>query len=402
MKMRPGRNIFRFLVVMTSACFAPRAGVADDTRSFHAGFISDATLDQGSTNVAGPNAWVEARYPFKLGPIEGSARSKYETAAEGLVLDGSFVQVPFGDWVAGVGLKDQHWSLSPNTSLIFSNNARPLPAIYLSKRDRSPFKTPLLSWIGPWEADFFFGYNEKGNGFRDANMLGARIVIEPVDNLEFEAVWTTQFFPDDADFLKIFGDETNAGISPDANGMAGFGLAYAWGANRIYSQAIGEDAAGLGPSCYMYLAGYSRQTTIGTVPSDLNFEVVDTRISETPNGFCGPGTAYRNGTHPYVQNGVVMGAPIDSEGVSVSVRGAHDFPDYDIDWGLGYDVVNDASIANHRLSSRRVEGLNAHLGVGLDYQGVRVASGVHYNGYELDRITIDEGLALSIQVSTSF
>ncbi|PWG16166.1 capsule assembly Wzi family protein [Salibaculum griseiflavum] len=402
MKISERRDIIRFFAVVSVGFFFPKATTADDALTFHAGFISDGILGQGSTYGAGSSVWIDGQYRFELGPVEGGVHAKYETLEETLFYDGSYVQLPFGDWVAGVGLKDRHWSLSPNTSLILSDNAAPLPTIYLTKSDRSPFQSPILAWIGPWEADFFFGYNYKGDSFRDANMLGARVVIEPIKDFELEAVWTTQFFPDDADFRNIFGDETNAGISPDANGMAGFGVAYAWGANRIYAQAIGEDAAGLAPSCFMYLAGFSRQTVIGTVPSNLNFEVVDTRISETPNGWCGPGTAYRNGTHPYVQDGVVMGAPIDSEGVSVSVRGAHDLPDYDIDWSLGYDVVNDASIANHRLSSQRVDGLSAHLGLGFDYHGTRVVSRVHYNGYELDRTAVDEGLVLSIELSKSF
>ena len=402
MKISARRGIITFFAFVSVGGFFPKATAADDALTFHAGFTSGSILEQGSTYGADSSVWVDGQYRFELGPVEGRVRAKYEIPEGTLFYDGSYVQFPFGDWVAGVGVKDRHWSLSPNTSLILSDNASPVPAIYLTKTDRSAFKAPILSWIGPWEADLFLGYNDKGGNFRDANMLGARVVVEPIKDLEIEAVWTTQFFPDDADLRNIFGGETNAGISPDANGMAGFGVAYAWGGNRIYTQVIGEDAAGLAPSCFMYLAGYSRQTRIGTIPSTLNLEVVDTRISESPNGYCGPGTAYRNGTHPYIQDGVVMGAPIDSEGVSVSVRGTHDLPDYDIDWSLGYDVVNDASIANHRLSSQRVDGLSAHLGLGFDYHGTRVMSRVHYNGYELDRAAIDEGLAFSIELSKSF
>jgi len=394
------RLLLSFLLAVTISWTGVAS--ADHQPIVRAGSLSEAVLGQRSTYGSLSEVWVGGEYPFELGAVEGKASALIDATDGAVTFDGSYVQLTFGNWELGAGFKDRHWSLSPNTSLILSHNASPPAAIYLTKSERSAFQAPILSWLGPWEADIFLGYNEKGDTFRDANMLGARVVIEPTKGLELEAVWTTQFFPDDADFRNIFGDETNAGISPDANGMAGFGLAYAWGANRIYAQAIGEDAAGLAPSCYMYLAGYSRQTTIGTVPSSLNVEVVDTRISETPNGWCGPGTAYRNGTHPYIQDGVVMGAPIDSEGVSVTVRGVHDLPDYDIDWGLGYDVINDASIANHRLSSKRVDGLSAHLGVGFDYRGTRVVSRVHYDGYELDKVGVDEGLAFSIELSKSF
>ena len=402
MQAPTSQSFVRSILVLVAGCTFPGAAIAEDAASVRAGFLSAPVLSQRSTYGALSQSWVSGEYRFANGPIEGVARTTIDGSGENFNFDGSYVQLSFGNWVAGVGFKDRHWSLSPNTSLILSDNASPLPAIYLSKTERSAFKAPILSWIGPWEADLFLGYNEKGDTFRDANMLGARVIVEPFKNLELEAVWTTQFFPEEADLRNIFGDETNAGISPDANGMAGFGVAYTWGANRLYAQVIGEDAAGLAPSCFMYLAGYSRQTRIRTVPSSLNLEVVDTRIAESPNGYCGPGTAYRNGTHPYIQDGVVMGAPIDSEGVSIALNGAHEFPDYDIDWRLGYDVINDASIANHRLSSKRVEGVNAHLGIGFDYQGTTVISRVHYQGYDLDRAAINDGLAFSVEFKKSF
>jgi hypothetical protein len=380
-------------------CIFPVSVLAQDGFRYHVGTWSGTALGQRSSYQTRADTWLGGVYRFQHGNFEGAANVTFDISDDTVSYAGSHAQLAFGDWVAGLGLKERHWSLSPNTSLILSQNAPPLPTLYLTKRKRTAFDAPVLSWIGPWEADIFYGYNDKGDAYKAANMFGARVIVEPISNFEIEAVWTSQFFPEDADFLNIFGSETNRGVSPDANGMAGFGASYSWGSNRVYMQAIGEDEAGWLPSCFMYLAGFSHRTFLRSIPSKLNVELVDTRISETPNGFCGPGMAYRNGTHPYIQKGFVMGATIDSEGTSISFNGSHDFPDYHINWGIAYKSINEAFIPNHRLSQEKADGLTAHLGFEFDFGRTEVTSRVHYQGLELESIGVDEGIGVSVSLN---
>ena len=76
-------------------------------------------------------------------------------------LDGSYLAGAIGNWVVGVGAIDRWWGPSSNTSLILSNNARPIPALQFRSQGEQTFDTPWLAWIGPWSCTSFVGRLES-------------------------------------------------------------------------------------------------------------------------------------------------------------------------------------------------------------------------------------------------
>lgn len=338
---------------------------------------------------------IRGSYAKTFGRLDVGLSLAAGGGAQAVNADGSYLNLNFGGWVLGVGAVDRNWSYSPNTSLILSSNARPMPAGYV-KRDLSQSASPLLSWVGPWGGEFLLGRGE-GNTF-----MGARLELEPVAGLKVELVQAAQSSGGVGTLgAALFGD-TNDGAGAEINKVAGVGLSYARGGDRLYVQAIGEDEAGGFPSCFMYLAGLERRVDVGGAPTTINLEWVDTRIDFTEGGFCGPNTAYNNGTHPYTYRGAVMGAPIDSEGRSVALRVSHDFGSYGLGWGLGHYIVNGQSSGAHRLSASRQSGMIYHVEVRRPLGGAVVSGRVSYQDFDLERGGIGSGLAVAISSEFTF
>ena len=53
---------------------------------------------------------------------------------EDVTWDGSYIEYKSQNWLFGAGAKDRHWSPFRYNSLILSQNARPVPSVYLRYR----------------------------------------------------------------------------------------------------------------------------------------------------------------------------------------------------------------------------------------------------------------------------
>lgn len=365
------------------------------TQSDHFGFThgEDAqalTLTQrGSTD--------HLRYALSLG---------YANDMEKVILDGSYVQLEYGDWVAGVGAIDRHWGPSNYTSLILSDNSRPLKSLYLSRQPAAS-NARWLSWLGPWYADLIVGQLEEHTNPSNPKFLGMRVGAEPIDGLVFEVVRTAEFGGDGRDnslesFLKLLAF-TNEGL--EVNQLGGFSVSYQMPEHiaplRMYLQAIGEDEAGGVPSCYFYLAGAEFKTDIAGIPSVLTLEGVDTRVAKSPNGFCGAGTAYNNFqiTTGYRHFGDSMGAAIDSESVSLTLYGRHDFGDMDVSWSLGGYDINIEDI-NNPLTDTNEDGILATLGVTKHWGDTSLTGVLAYQSFDLN--DAPEGVSFGMTLNRQF
>jgi hypothetical protein len=316
-----------------------------------------------------------------------------------------------GDWEIGVGKIDRHWSPSQYTSVILSKNAPGFDSAYLRKSNPTQTNLPVLRWLGPWDGEFFVGTTSDAGQPDNALMMGMRLRIRPIQNLEVDFVRTAQFggagnSQSLGTFVDVLLGDTNEGSSSEANQMAGVGISYTLpniaNGMRIYTQAVGEDEAGGVPSCFMYLGGMEMDVSLFGVPSQVTLEHVDTRIAESTNGFCGPNTAYNNNTFSYAQDSVALGAAIDSEGASTSLRVKHDLETMAFDWSIGHYQINDASAPNHRLSSTRVQGIVVTAGFSREMFGGTVSAIVAHQGFDLDTAGFSEGMQVGLGFSKSF
>lgn len=79
------------------------------------------------------NASIRGSYAKTFGRLDVGLSLAAEDSTQTFNADGSYDNLNFGGWVLGAGVVDRNWSYSPNTSLILSTNARPMPTGYIRK-----------------------------------------------------------------------------------------------------------------------------------------------------------------------------------------------------------------------------------------------------------------------------
>lgn len=195
-----------------------------------------------------------------------------------LRFDDSYIAAVMGNWQLGVGAIDRWWGPGWQSSLALSNNARPVPGLWLSRHLLTAPESPWLRWIGPWDLQIIAGQLEHDRAIPDAKLLGARFVFKPLDSLQIGlsrlAQWGGEGRPQDLDaFWNAFigrdnGETTGFDEGDDpSNQVAGFDFRYSfspWNTPMgLYGQLMGEDEAGGLPSKLSSLAGLDLVTGMG-------------------------------------------------------------------------------------------------------------------------------------------
>ncbi len=94
------------------------------------------------------------------------------------------------------GWVEQWYGPGAISSLMWSNNARPLPKIGFMRDNPKAFDTPLLHWLGPFQINGFLGYYDE-NRIDDNVMLGSlRFTINPLPGFEMSIMRSSQFCGD--------------------------------------------------------------------------------------------------------------------------------------------------------------------------------------------------------------
>src|SRR5580704_12657676 len=88
-----------------------------------------------------------------------------------VLLDGTYIARQVYGAAVYAGYLTHWWGPGWISALSLSNNAPPIPQIGISRIDTSPFKTKWLSWMGPWQAEFFVG-------MLDGDMLPTHTLID--------------------------------------------------------------------------------------------------------------------------------------------------------------------------------------------------------------------------------
>jgi len=177
-------------------------------------------------------------------------------------LDGSYLAYKMGNWVLTAGAIDRWWGPGVDTSLIMSTNARPLPALSLTRDSSEAFETPWLSWIGPWTLTAQMAQMESDRHIPDALLWSTRATIRPFRGLEIGTSWSFQWAGEGQpgsikDFFDIlFGGLECANDEPNCdselntykgNHLAGYDIR--WSDTlfdvpyAVYTQVIGEDGS---------------------------------------------------------------------------------------------------------------------------------------------------------------
>lgn len=78
-----------------------------------------------------------------------------------LVADGSYLAGIWGNWVLALDQDPVWWGPGQQSSLLLSNNARPITAVRLSRHSWQADTRPWLQWLGPWNITTFVGQDAE-------------------------------------------------------------------------------------------------------------------------------------------------------------------------------------------------------------------------------------------------
>lgn len=108
--------------------------------------------ETGQGQVTGEYLWSTTALHLSLG-----AQTANRIDKQTFMPDGSYFAQRIGNAVVYAGYQDHWWGPGWISSMILSTNARPVPQVGFTRLDATPFQSPWLSWMGPWQFDFFAG-----------------------------------------------------------------------------------------------------------------------------------------------------------------------------------------------------------------------------------------------------
>jgi hypothetical protein len=321
----------------------------------------------------------------------------------------SYAQFEWKNSYLGFGQIDRDWSYSTRTSLVMSSSAQKMDSVYFNMTGS---KLPFINTLYPWSINAFSSVSNDALKNSDSILTGTRVTVSPTSRLQLEFIrmiqWGGLAYKNNLEnIIKIYTQDTNDGEFSDVNQMAGIGYSYNFASKklpiRLYSQIIGEDEAGLLPTCLMHLIGFEWNGSIMNKNTLLGIENIDTRIDKSSHNNCGPNTAYNNNTYSYTHNGFVLGTPIDSESVSYEIFGSTKISDQ---ISIGYSLkslnINNANSNLHRLSSKNQEGWIQKADFTWLNNKIKIKNSITYNGLNLEKTSLKKGLGLNILASVRF
>jgi hypothetical protein len=230
--------------------FVTLQGASDDVRfrSFDDGVESKNKLSISSE--------------FYAGRWSGQVSVSYAGSDESnIYYDNSFLAYQFGGWNLRIGSIEQWWGPTQSSSLIMSNNTRPIKAIAFSRSVNTQSKSPWLSWMGPWYLTTQMGQFENDRAVPNANLFMNRFNLRPFKNLELGFSWVAMWGGKGSDegfaeFIELvtFQNICAGGIqdcdpsqnSKRGNHIAGFDISYTVKLFdrpvTFYAQRVGEDS----------------------------------------------------------------------------------------------------------------------------------------------------------------
>jgi hypothetical protein len=136
--------------------------------------------DEAEVGVAWSRSGADPVAASRLAATLAVSVSRHEDGEQLVRFDGSHVTRQWGNWLLGAAVLDRHWGPGEDSSLILSDNARPMPALVLERATAQPFETRWLRWLGPWRASLFAARMEGERRDVDRPLfLGARVEASP-------------------------------------------------------------------------------------------------------------------------------------------------------------------------------------------------------------------------------
>tara|TARA_R110000787_G_scaffold141758_1_gene255314 strand:- start:184 stop:1692 length:1509 start_codon:yes stop_codon:yes gene_type:complete len=232
---------------------------------------------------------------------------------EKIRLDGSYVAGFIGNWVFSLGKQDRWWGPGWDSNLSLTNNARPIPAISLSRRSAIPFSIPFTEIEIPWTLTSFMGVMDDNRVIDNTLLWGFRLNFKPLEGLEIGLTRLAQWggkgrIKSLGTFWDLLTGRDNCGASglncgenkenEPGNQQAGYDLRYAFNILNtpigLYGQYFAEDGDNSGSSLSFLTepkvqVGIDSHISIFSAPTTIYLEYTDTYAdcSDTDNSNVG-------------------------------------------------------------------------------------------------------------------
>ncbi len=179
---------------LKSALDANRASHSSGLKlSYNAHDRAMQSFGEQSFERAAVTFFQEAQGDSWAGRLQLSYRDEFTAPSsehQKLIADGSYLAGIWGNWVLALDQDSVWWGPGQQSSLLLSNNARPIAAVRLSRHSWQADARPWLAWLGPWsittfagqdaELDKIFSSDEPSN----TKYWGGRATIRPWPALE--------------------------------------------------------------------------------------------------------------------------------------------------------------------------------------------------------------------------
>ncbi|WP_100641492.1 capsule assembly Wzi family protein [Marinobacter salexigens] len=280
--------------------------------------------------------WQGQNWAFGLNPTYAHNPDDDENAR----LGGSYLAATAGNWVFGAGAIDRWWGPGWQSSLILSSNARPMPSVWLNRKDATAPESDWLSWIGPWQFTLLAGQYEKEREVPETKLIGMRLNVRPLDGFELGFSRAIMFGgegrPENGSTLwnaLIGRDNGQLGLDKEpGNQLASVDARYGFAIGKqslgVYAQMMGEDEASAFPARKSWLLGTDWTTQLLNGEQQWFLEYANT-LADDFMGTAMPNISYdhfiyRSG---YRYQGRTMGSSFSGDAEAITFGGFHFFDD---------------------------------------------------------------------------
>lgn len=217
-------------------------------------FTSFGDSFREKNNIGIETSWMSDSFALKL------ATTYSNSISDKVRYDGSYLATFVGNWVATIGMQDRWWGNGWDSNLSLTNNARPIPALSLTRKTSEPFIIPFTDYGIPWTVTSFMGIMDDNRVIKDTLLWGFRLNFKPTKNLEIGitrlAQWGGKGRPQNGStFWNVLTGKDNCGaggldcsgeVSQEpGNQQAGYDLRYSFNVFNtplsLYGQYYAED-----------------------------------------------------------------------------------------------------------------------------------------------------------------
>jgi hypothetical protein len=308
---------------------------------------TDDSRFMGFNGVQAKKVKLNITQEFYAGRWSGQISANYERSGKSH-FDQSFLAYQFGDWNLRVGSLNQWWGPAQSSSLIMSNNARPVPSISFSRSQATRSQNQWLQYLGPWFFTAQVGQLESQRAVPDTKLWMTRFNFSPVFGLEVGLSWSAMWggggqASSVGDWFKVVTFQTECvngeATCDDAletklgNHIAGFDFKYSLMLFEqpfsLYGQRIGEDAVD-----YYRVTDNANLFGISTYlwGSKVYAEASDTNVACSNSGSDVKNCYYEHGTYQsgYRRYDRAIGSTFDTDAKMLSVGINKHFSDGDL------------------------------------------------------------------------